>query len=78
MPNIIDIGNIGLAAAIQFAPRENGTGKRAYDVFRQCFWNGILVRTSGDMILLSPPLIIDKLQIEQIVDSLEQAILSAG
>lgn len=77
LPNIIDIRNIGLVAAIQFSPREDGIGKRAYDVFNKCFWDGTLVRASGDMILLSPPLIIEQSQIEQIVSCLEKAILSA-
>lgn len=76
LPNIIDIRNIGLVAAIQFSPREDGAGKRAYDIFNKCFWDNTLVRASGDMILLSPPLIIEKSQIEQIVSSLEKAILS--
>ena len=74
LPNIIDIRNIGLVAAIQFSSREDGVGKRAYDIFNNCFWDGTLVRASGDMILLSPPLIIEQSQIEQIVSCLEKAI----
>ena len=51
-----------------------GAGKRAYDVFLDCFENGLLVRQSGDILALSPPLIIEENQIHQIVDQISVAL----
>ncbi len=74
LPNVIDVRNTGLVAGIQFAPREDGIGKRGYDIFRHCFWNGTLVRGSGDIIAMSPPLILESKHIDQAVSTLEKAI----
>jgi len=51
-PHVIDIRNIGLVAGIELEPRGDGVGKRAYDVFLDCFENGVLVRQSGDILAL--------------------------
>lgn len=77
LPNVIDVRNTGLIAGIQFAPSEEGVGKRGYDVFTQCFYDGLLVRASGDIIAMSPPLIIESKHIDQIVSTLEKAIRNA-
>jgi beta-alanine--pyruvate transaminase len=73
-PNVIDIRNIGLVGGIELAPRPGEPGKRAFDVFLDCYDKGVLIRTTGDTIALSPPLIIERTQIEQIVDTLRGAI----
>jgi beta-alanine--pyruvate transaminase len=73
-PNVIDIRNIGLVGGIELAPRPGEPGKRAFDVFLDCYDKGVLIRTTGDTIALSPPLIIERAQIEQIVDTLRGAI----
>ncbi|GAA0788738.1 MULTISPECIES: aspartate aminotransferase family protein [Pseudomonadati] len=78
LPNIIDIRNIGLVAGIQFAPSEKGAGKRGYEIFDHCFRNGTLVRATGDILALSPPLIVEKSQIDDMVNSLSDAILAVG
>jgi beta-alanine--pyruvate transaminase len=72
-PHVIDIRNIGLVGAIELAAREGAPGARAYDLFLNCFENGLLVRQTGDVIALAPPLIIEKAQIDRIVE-----ILGAG
>jgi beta-alanine--pyruvate transaminase len=71
---VIDIRNIGLVGGIELAPRPGEPGKRAFDVFLDCYDKGVLIRTTGDTIALSPPLIIERAQIEQIVDTLRGAI----
>ncbi len=78
LPNIIDIRNIGLVAGIQFSPSDKGVGKRGFAIFETCFKNGILVRATADTIALSPPLIIEKSQIDQIVNTLSDVIKSVG
>jgi beta-alanine--pyruvate transaminase len=70
LPHVIDIRNLGLIAGIELAPRPGQPGKRAYDVFVACFEAGLLIRVTGDIIALSPPLIIDRSQIDQITDRL--------
>lgn len=77
LPNVIDIRNLGLVAGIELEPIAGKPAARAYDVFLKCYENGLLVRTTGDIIALSPPLIIQKDTIDQIVDILGSAINDA-
>ncbi|WP_390904001.1 aminotransferase class III-fold pyridoxal phosphate-dependent enzyme [Shewanella phaeophyticola] len=74
LPNVIDIRNTGLVAGIQFAPSDKGVGKRGYAIFDHCFRNGALVRATADIIALSPPLIVEKSQIDDMVNQLTDAI----
>jgi beta-alanine--pyruvate transaminase len=78
LPNVIDIRTVGLVGGLQFAPHADGVGKRAYEVFRQSFENGLLVRASGDTIALSPALIVDKPQIDAMISRFADAIRTAG
>jgi beta-alanine--pyruvate transaminase len=73
-PHVIDIRNIGLMGAVELEPRKDQPTLRALDVFRHCFANGVLVRTTGDIIALTPSLIIEPTQIAQIVDALGKAL----
>ncbi len=73
-PHVIDIRNIGLMGAVELEPRKDQPALRALDVFRHCFASGVLVRTTGDTIALTPPLIIEPAQIGQIVDALGKAL----
>ncbi|MBW8183511.1 aspartate aminotransferase family protein [Shewanella nanhaiensis] len=74
LPNIIDIRNIGLVGGIQFSPSAQGVGKRGFAIFEECFAKGTLVRATADIIAISPPLIVDKQEIDQIVNTLSDAI----
>ena len=65
-PHVVDLRNIGLVGAIELAPRDGAPGARAYDLFLGCFEDGLLVRQTGDVIALSPPLIVEKAQIDRI------------
>ena len=68
LPHVIDIRNIGLIGAIEFDPIPGEPGKRAHTRFVEAFERGLLVRATGDIIALSPPLIIEKKEIDQLID----------
>jgi beta-alanine--pyruvate transaminase len=74
LPGVIDVRNIGLIAGIELQPREGKPTARAMEVFRWCFDNGLLVRVTGDIVALSPPLIIEKPHVDRIFDTLGSAI----
>jgi len=65
--HVIDIRNIGLVAGIELASREGAPGARAMDVFHRCFDKGLLIRVTGDIIALSPPLIVEDAQIDEMM-----------
>ena len=67
LPNVTDIRNLGLAAGIDLAPK-GAVGARGYDAFVKAFELGLMVRQSGDAIAMSPPLVIEKAQIDEIID----------
>src|SRR5690606_1451605 len=74
LPHVIDIRNTGLVGAVHLASRDNAPGSRGYDVFERCFWDGLMVRCTGDIIALSPPLIIQREHIDRIIETLRNAI----
>jgi beta-alanine--pyruvate transaminase len=76
-PNVIDVRALGMLAGIELAPRPNAPGARAYDVFLDCLANGVLIRVTGDIIALSPPLIVEPNQIDQIVTAIGTALKRA-
>jgi beta-alanine--pyruvate transaminase len=73
-PNVIDVRNMGLVAGIELQPRPGKPTDRAVRVFHRCFDAGLLIRTTGDIIALSPPLIIEDRHIDRIVGTLTEAI----
>lgn len=75
-PHVRDIRNLGLVAGIELNSRPNAAGKRAFDVFAKCFEFGVLVRYTGETIALSPPLIIERGQVDQLVETLRRALLA--
>ena len=72
--HVIDVRNIGLVAGIELEARAGAVGARAYEVFVKCFEAGVLIRTTGDTIALSPPLIVEREQIDRIVDVVRSMI----
>ena len=70
LPHVIDIRNLGLVAGVELESIPNSVGSRAYDCLVRCFENGLLIRTTGDIIALSPPLIIEKQHIDQMIEML--------
>jgi len=73
-PNVIDIRNIGLVGAIELQPIAGEPTKRAFSAFVKAFERGCLIRTTGDIIALSPPLIITRGQIDELIDHVREAI----
>ncbi len=73
-PHVIDIRNIGLVGAIELDPIPGAPTKRAFDAFLKAYEKGVLIRTTGDIIALSPPLIVSKAQIDEIVDTVRSAL----
>ena len=70
LPHVIDIRNLGLIGAVELEPIAGAPTKRAFSAFVTAFEKGILIRTTGDIIAMSPPLIISKAQIDELIGTL--------
>jgi beta-alanine--pyruvate transaminase len=70
LPNVIDIRNIGLIAAIELAPRDGAVGARGFEAHLKAWEQGVYMRVTGDIIALAPPLIIEKPQIDALFECL--------
>ncbi len=78
LPHVIDIRNIGLIGAIELEPIPGSPTKRAFETFIRAFETGLLIRTTGDIIALSPPLIIEKSHIDELVNKLADVLKAAA
>jgi len=74
LPHVIDVRSLGLVAGIELEGRTDRPATRAFDVFLDCFEQGVLIRTTGDTIALSPPLIISREQIDEVIDAVARGI----
>ena len=74
LPHVVGIRTLGLAGAVEVAPIAGAPGKRSFDIFIDCFKHGVLVRPAGDNIVLCPPYIVDKPQIECMVGVVADSI----
>src|SRR5262249_31136905 len=72
--HVIDIRICALIAAIELEPRAGAPGRRAYEAFVSAFESGVLIRVTGDIIALSPPLIVEKPQIDRLFDRIREAL----
>jgi beta-alanine--pyruvate transaminase len=77
-PHVVDIRNIGLLAAIDVTPRDGAPGARGAECAKRCFDDGILIRSSGDTLVLSPPLIIAENEIEMVFATIRRALDTVG
>jgi beta-alanine--pyruvate transaminase len=73
-PHVIDVRNLGLVAGIELAPRPGAPGARAYEVFVRAYAAGVLLRVTGDIIAVSPPLVISPGQIDEIFDTIRAVL----
>nr|WP_234397793.1 aspartate aminotransferase family protein [Sneathiella glossodoripedis] len=73
-PNVIDLRNLGLIGAIELQPIEGKPTARAFEAFLKCYEKGVLIRTTGDIIALSPPLICEKEHVDQIFDTIRTVL----
>jgi len=76
LPHVVDIRNIGMAAAIELEPREGRPNERAFEAYLRCFERGLLIRTTGETIALSPPLIASEKDIAQIAETISKVLES--
>jgi beta-alanine--pyruvate transaminase len=74
LPHVIDIRNYGLILGLELASIPGKVGARAFEVYTKCFERGLLIRQTGDILALSPPLIIERPQIDQIFATLTEVL----
>jgi len=74
LPHVIDIRNLGLIGAVELEPIAGSPTKRAFSAFVKAYEAGILIRTTGDIIAMSPPLIIEKHQIDTLIGTLGEIL----
>lgn len=72
--HVIDIRNMGLIGAIELEPIAGAPTQRAFNAFVRAFEKGILIRTTGDIIAMSPPLMIDRAQIDTLIGTLKEVL----
>jgi beta-alanine--pyruvate transaminase len=70
LPHVIDVRNCGLIGAVELEPIPGEPTKRAFAAFIEAFEKGFMIRTTGDIIAMSPPLIIEKSEIDFLFDRL--------
>jgi beta-alanine--pyruvate transaminase len=78
LPHVVDIRNYGLVAGIELEPIAGSPGARAFGVYLECFERGLLIRTTGDIIALSPALIIEDAHIDELSAVLGAALKKAA
>jgi beta-alanine--pyruvate transaminase len=74
LPQVIDIRTVGLVAGIELEPIPGKPTARAFEAFLRAYAKGVLIRTTGDTIALSPSLIIEKAQIDQLFDTVREIL----
>ncbi len=74
LPQVIDVRNIGMVAGVELDPIAGKPTARAMNVFTKCWEKGVLIRTTGDTLAFSPPLIIDKAQIDQLIGTVADVL----
>jgi beta-alanine--pyruvate transaminase len=72
--HVVDLRNLGLIGGIELEPRPGQPTKRGFETFLRCFDKGVAIRTTGDIIALSPPLIVSKPQIDQIIGTIADVL----
>jgi beta-alanine--pyruvate transaminase len=78
LPHVIDIRNIGLLAAVELQPRPGAPLARTIEVANRCFEAGVLVRSAGEALVLSPPLIIQPAEIDQLFGTIAEALAATA
>jgi beta-alanine--pyruvate transaminase len=72
--HVLDIRNFGLMAGIELEPLPGKPGARGFAAFMQCFERGVMTRVTGDIIALSPPLIISRAQVDELAGTLDKVL----
>src|SRR6478736_3045024 len=74
LPHVIDVRNYGLILGLELEPLAGKPGTRAFDVYLKCFERGVLIRQSADILALSPPLVVEPAQIDQMFSTLSEVL----
>ena len=77
-PNVVDVRNIGLAGAVELGSRDGAPGVRGSEAFGAAFDRGVLVRATGDIIAVAPPLVVEEREIETIASVLGSVLDELG
>jgi beta-alanine--pyruvate transaminase len=72
--HVIDVRNMGLIGAVELDPIAGEPTKRAFSAFLAAYDKNILIRTTGDIIAMSPPLMISREQIDTLVGTLADVL----
>ena len=72
--HVIDLRNLGLIAGIELEPLPGQPTKRAFEAFLKCYERGVMIRTTGDIIAMSPPLIIEKAEIDRLFTTVREVL----
>ncbi|MEZ5725575.1 MAG: aspartate aminotransferase family protein [Paracoccaceae bacterium] len=78
LPHVTDIRNLGLVGVVELETIPGQPGKRGFDAFLKAYDAGILIRVTGDIIALSPPLIVSDAQIDELVGKLAEVLKAVG
>ncbi len=75
LPNVLDIRPVGLTVGIDLASKPDGVGKRGLEALEKAFYDhDLMLRSVGDTLALSPPLIVSEAQIGEIFDKVGKVI----
>jgi beta-alanine--pyruvate transaminase len=74
LPHVIDVRNYGLILGLELEPLAGKPGSRAFDVYLKCFERGVLIRQTADILALSPPLVVEPAQIDQMFSTLSEVL----
>jgi beta-alanine--pyruvate transaminase len=74
LPHVIDIRNLGLIAGVELEPIAGEPTKRAFSAFLDAYENNVMIRTTGDIIAMSPPLIIEKSHIDTLIGTVADVL----
>jgi beta-alanine--pyruvate transaminase len=75
LPNVLDVRCVGLTAGIDLASRPDAVGRRAYEAMEHAFTKqNLVIRITGDSIVLTPPLIVSESEIGEIFGKVADVI----
>jgi len=78
LPHVVDLRNMGLVAGVELEPIPGKPAARAFAAFLKCYERGLLVRTTGDIIALSPPLVISEAELDRLFEILAGVLRDAA
>jgi beta-alanine--pyruvate transaminase len=74
LPTVTGVRTLGLAGAVELAPIAGAPGKRAFEIFLDCFHQGVLVRAAGENLVLAPAYVVEPAHLDQMVTTLAASI----